>query len=181
MVNYQNGKIYKIECNQTGKIYVGSTTKKTLAMRLAHHKCIYKKYLECNDNQYVSSFKVLENNNYNIILLESCPCKNRDELLARERYYIESIDCINMKKPLRTKAEYYQDNKDDLLEKQKLYATNHKDDKKEYDIKYRAIKKDKLQTKNICECGGSYTTLHKTTHEKTKKHLNYIANNNIDE
>ncbi len=99
MVNYQNGKIYKIECNQTGKIYVGSTTKKTLAMRLAHHKCIYKKYLECNDNQYVSSFKVLENNNYNIILLESCPCKNRDELLARERYYIESIDCINMNKP----------------------------------------------------------------------------------
>ena len=37
MVNYQLSKIYKIVCNITGKIYIGSTTKKYLAERLAQH------------------------------------------------------------------------------------------------------------------------------------------------
>ena len=31
MVNYENGKIYKIVCNETGSIYIGSTAQKYLA------------------------------------------------------------------------------------------------------------------------------------------------------
>ena len=36
MVNYSNGKIYKIVSNNTDKIYIGSTTVK-LAVRKARH------------------------------------------------------------------------------------------------------------------------------------------------
>jgi hypothetical protein len=45
MVNYQEGKIYKIISPLTDKIYVGSTTKKYLSERLCRHLCDYKRYL----------------------------------------------------------------------------------------------------------------------------------------
>ena len=37
MVNYTNGKIYKIICLTTNDIYIGSTTK-PLSTRLANHE-----------------------------------------------------------------------------------------------------------------------------------------------
>jgi len=53
MPDYQKGKIYKIVCNETGLVYIGSTTQ-ALSQRLQGHKKNYK------------TFKVLENDNYNI-------------------------------------------------------------------------------------------------------------------
>jgi hypothetical protein len=39
---------------------------------------------------YATSFSVLvEGNNYEIVLLESYPCSCKEELHARERWYIE--------------------------------------------------------------------------------------------
>jgi hypothetical protein len=204
MVNYQNGKIYKIECNQTGKIYVGSTTKKTLAMRLAQHVYNFK------NNIYCTSSEVLENGNYDIILIESVPCNNKDELFKKEREYIESIICVNKIIPSRTRKEYCeinkesikllqkqwqeenkeykkeyskiynQTNKEELREKKKIYIENNKEKVFIRDKKYREDNNDKLNMLYNCDCGGKYRFKHKSTHEKTKKHLNYIANN-IDE
>ena len=37
MPDYKLGKIYKIECQITGEVYVGSTCEPTLARRLANH------------------------------------------------------------------------------------------------------------------------------------------------
>ena len=45
MPDYQLGKIYKIECNVTGKVYIGSTCEPILARRLAGHIKSYKRYL----------------------------------------------------------------------------------------------------------------------------------------
>lgn len=70
MINYQLGKIYKIVDNVTGKIYIGSTCKPTLARRLAKHISGYKYYLKSN-NKYTTSFKILENDDYSIVLLEN--------------------------------------------------------------------------------------------------------------
>jgi predicted GIY-YIG superfamily endonuclease len=81
MVNYNNGKIYKIVCNTTGLVYIGSTTKNKLCERLTQHKSRFKKYNE-GDNIKYSSFLVLENNNYNIILIENYKCNSKDELKA---------------------------------------------------------------------------------------------------
>mmetsp|Transcript_32665 Transcript_32665/g.38319 ORF Transcript_32665/g.38319 Transcript_32665/m.38319 type:complete len:103 (+) Transcript_32665:95-403(+) len=41
MVNYKNGKIYKIVCNETNEIYIGSTTQ-TLTDRLCQHVSKFK-------------------------------------------------------------------------------------------------------------------------------------------
>ena len=46
MVNYTLSKIYKIECNVTGLVYVGSTCEPTLAKRLTKHVGNYKSYLK---------------------------------------------------------------------------------------------------------------------------------------
>jgi hypothetical protein len=86
MTNYNNGKIYKIECLTTGLIYVGSTTKEYLSQRLTKHRQDFKRNkngnFACN-----SSFQILENNNYRIDLLEAVDCNAKDELRAREGHY----------------------------------------------------------------------------------------------
>jgi predicted GIY-YIG superfamily endonuclease len=46
MNKYQQGKIYKIVCNETGDIYIGSTIEPTLARRLAKHVAKYKFWLK---------------------------------------------------------------------------------------------------------------------------------------
>ena len=115
---YQRGKIYKLVCNETGLVYYGSTCEERLCTRLAHHKGDYK-YHEKNPNgrkHYVSSFDIIKNNNYEIILVENVLCNNKDELFQRERFYIENNDCVNKNTPGRTKEE--------ILELNKIYKIN---------------------------------------------------------
>ena len=120
MVNYENGKIYRIICNTTGLQYIGSTCC-SLSSRLGEHKKNYKKYLN-GKSHYVTSFKILENNNYQITLLENTPCNNKEELLRKERYYIEMLTCVNRIIPTRTHNEYYQDNREKILENVRNYV-----------------------------------------------------------
>jgi len=94
MVNYQLGKIYKIVGN--GFTYYGSTCEPQLSRRLAGHRGKYKKYLE-GQQHFVSRFKCFENDNtdFYIVLVENYACNNKDELLYRERHYIENNECCN--------------------------------------------------------------------------------------
>mgnify|MGYP003679851819 CR=1 FL=1 len=140
MVNYQKGKIYKIISPHTDKCYVGSTTKDRLSNRLAHHRSDFK-----NGKNTTSSKYILELGDYEIVLLELFPCNSKDELHARERHYIETLDCVNKQKPLRSKLEHYQDNKDIIIQKCKEYYQANKDDIKEYKKEYQLKNKDKIK------------------------------------
>ena len=164
MVNYQLGKIYKIVDNTNGDIYIGSTCEPNLARRLATHIGDYKKYLE-GKRVNITSFQIFDNNNYDIILIENYPCERKDELHARERYYIESLKCVNKQFPGRTKNEY---------------CKIHKEDIKQYNAQYRNENKEKIhQQQNVktsCLCGCRYTNNHKSQHEQTNLHQNYINN-----
>lgn len=132
-MDYKNGKIYRIVCNETGLCYVGSTTQ-TLTKRLSKHKESYKNFL--NDKyHFVTSFKILENENYDIVLIEEYPCENKQQLHARERYYIETMECVNMRIPSRTPQEYYQCNKESRIENTKKWREEHKEYIKEFDKK----------------------------------------------
>lgn len=79
MINYQNGKIYKIVSAQTDKIYVGSTTKKYLSSRMAEHRSLSKK----TEKKQCTSNRITQYSDAKIVLLESYPCNSKDELLAR--------------------------------------------------------------------------------------------------
>ena len=96
-----DGKIYSIVCKTTGKHYVGSTCF-TLQKRLKEHEYNYKNKRTC------TSWQVLDNNNYEIILLEENKFESRKDLLKREGYYIQKNrnyinrnNCVNFNIPGR--------------------------------------------------------------------------------
>lgn len=93
MTDYSTGKIYKVVCSETNRIYIGST-KHTLKQRLARHKSSSN---SCRTKDFI---------NPTIHLLEDYSCNNRNELSIRERYYVENNDCVNLAIPSRTKKEY---------------------------------------------------------------------------
>ena len=102
------GKVYQIKCNSTNQVYIGSTCS-SLNRRLSLHKSSYKLMLKGNKfNKFIQSHQIMENNNFDIELLEEC---NKEELLHKERYYIENTQCINKNIPLRTPEEYRMANK----------------------------------------------------------------------
>jgi len=148
MVNYQNGKIYQIICHTTSKCYIGSTCAKTLAYRLSGHVSQYKHFLETG-TKYISSIEVLQNNNYEILLLEEYPCHSKDQLHARERFYTQSLECVNKRKNQGIIAELGHD------EYQKYIYNSNKEEIKKRVNEYRlenketiSIKKKEYQEKN---------------------------------
>ena len=58
----------------------------------------YKYYLN-SKTHYVSSFDILANADYDIILMELYPCNSKDELLARERHYKDTLICVDKNRP----------------------------------------------------------------------------------
>jgi len=92
--DYSTGKIYKIVCNKTGLVYIGSTYR-SLEDRIKEHAYGCKRYLEKKSNASVSSIYVIYYNDYKIELIESYPCSNKKELEEKEYYYISQIDCVN--------------------------------------------------------------------------------------
>ena len=139
-IDYSKSKIYKIVCDTTKLTYIGSTIE-ALSRRLSGHRAAYKRYLKGN-NRYV-----LKNNNYKIILIENCPCKNKEELERQERKYIETIECVNKNIPGRTYKEYYEDNKDKIKETQKEWYETNKNKIKEQQKKWYENNKDKISEK----------------------------------
>ena len=102
MVNYQNVKIYKITGG--GLTYIGSTTLK-LNQRMAHHKSDHKHHSGYGTKN-ITSYGVFEHPDVSMTLIEKYPCNDKEELLARERYWIENSECVNKIIPTRTHKEY---------------------------------------------------------------------------
>ena len=128
MNKYQNGKIYKIVCRKTNLVYIGSTIEKYLSNRLKGH--VYKFNNKIGN---YTSFKLLEGGDYYIELVELFPCNSKDELLVRERYYFDLIDCVNKYRPTITLVEqkeriqkYKADNKSKWAEYMKGYRLKNK-------------------------------------------------------
>ncbi len=104
--------IYKIVSHNTDQIYIGSTTR-TLHQRMQQHINGHAKKKE----RCCTSKIILDAGNATIELIEVFNCNNRKQLLQREGYYIRLYIniCVNKIIPDRTKAEHYQDNRDEIL------------------------------------------------------------------
>ena len=156
---YANGKIYRISCNITGLCYVGSTTK-TLSQRLRRHEYDYKAYLN-GTYGYVTSYEILKNDDYQITLLQSYPCENNQELLAREGWYQKKYWDRSVNKILNGKTG----------EEKKMFKQE--SDKQYYQDNKEKINKSK-KTKVKCDCGGKFTKTHNARHMKSTKHQNWL-------
>jgi len=146
MTDYSQGKVYMVWFEGKEERYYGSTKNK-LSTRFSQHKTSYK-----NKNSKCSLFSLFDKygvDNAKIELVETFPCTTRNELQAREGFYIRNNPHINRCIAGRTKAEgdkayreanidsckerdksYYQANKEKLKERRKLYYEAHLEDEK---------------------------------------------------
>ncbi len=127
---YQNGKIYRLTCDDPTMVYYGSTIT-TLAKRLALHKA--------PSNTTVSR-KMRDAGRLQIELLEHYPCNSKKELQQREQYYIDNNECINYNSAFVTDQQTLEYNK----EYAKQYYEGNLEKLKEYNKAYREANREKL-------------------------------------
>lgn len=129
MPDYSKTKIYKLYSRYFPEdIYWGSTTR-SLSQRLANHVYDFERWKKGRFN-YCSSYKIINYGNYVIELVENFPCTNKDEQQQRERYWIDNnphVNIVRLRTPQEQQQEYYQANKETILEKHKEYYENNKE------------------------------------------------------
>jgi len=180
MVNYADAKIYRIVDNSTGLQYIGSTTQ-PLAKRLFEHRKNYRTWVNKDrptgtSSYYMTSFEILEGGNETIEIIEKCDVSSRDELRAREGYWIRELDCVNKVVVGRTGKEYYEVNKEGICARNKEYHQANKEvinaRHKEY---YEANGGDicarlRALPKVVCEhCGCEVKQQQMKRHQRTAK------------
>jgi len=176
MPDYSLSKIYQIICNTTGKRYIGATCQKKLCTRLAAH--VSKKNM-------TTSRSIIDGGNYEMVLIESYPCESKDQLHQRERFHIQSMECVNKYIPGRTDKEYRHDNKAEISEKQKIYYQNNKAEISEktkiyyQNNKAEILEKTKIYKQdNKAEISEKHKIYHQNNRaEISEKHKNYYQNN----
>jgi hypothetical protein len=84
-------KIYKLSSLVNNKIYIGSTCN-PLNVRMAQHILSHWAFKSGNNSKCISSFDIIDTEEYKIELLEECSI---EEKFIREQYYIDTIKCIN--------------------------------------------------------------------------------------
>jgi hypothetical protein len=177
MPNYQNGKIYEIICNINGERYIGSTIK-TLSKRLERHRYIKN---DCKSKQ------IIERGDYDINLLQSYPCNNRDELRIKEREWYDKLENINGDRPFVSMEDKKKERKEYMTVYNKKYYENNKEylnnsdtfkkNQKKYRIKNIEKIHKKAREKITCVCGSNICRDSKSKHEQTIKHITFLQNN----
>ena len=107
-MDYKNGKVYRVICEETNKQYIGSTCTE-LRKRLHQHK---RKGQRCMTKDFI---------NPSIILIEDYPCERKEQLLMRERHFMETIECVNKQRPIVSREERVEKQKEI---KKKYYEKN---------------------------------------------------------
>ena len=142
MPDYQNGKIYKLYSPSKNLVYYGSTTQ-SLPQRLTEHIKHYKHYNN-NEKTFLSSFLVIECEDYKIELVEDYPCNNKQQLSKKEGEYIKTNECVNSNIAGRTIKEWHEDNKEYISDKKLTYQREHKEQKAKTAKKYYENNKEKI-------------------------------------
>jgi hypothetical protein len=155
MPDYSKSIIYRIVCkdpNITDE-YIGSTTNHIRRKALHKHHSNNE-----NNKQYnMKLYKFIRSNggfeNFDMIMIEEYPCKNKLQLETRERYWIElRKPSLNCNIPTRTDEEYRQTEKCkqyQRTEKYKQYQREYQrerrfkniEERKKYILEYKLIQK----------------------------------------
>jgi hypothetical protein len=196
MPDFKTSKIYKITNNIDECYYVG-TTVRPLEHVLKTLKQEYKNYQkEKKLGAYLSLFDLFDKygvDNCEIKLIKNFECNSKKELYNESTKYIVSINCINKNHPEIKKIkelkeskelnlipipinkstytdkrrEYYNNNKTNILEKQKKYDSEH----------IKQIRESRKQSQYTCSCGSVIQKSNLPQHNKSKKHLKYKMEN----
>ena len=195
-MDYSRTQFYKIVCKDLTiiEIYVGHSTNWTKRKNKHKYSCNNENSKEYNYPVY----QFIRNNggwdNWDMILIEDYSCENKLQATQRERYWIETLNAtLNCNIPSRTYQEYYETNKDKILQQTKQYIQENKDQilqqRKQYreenvelisqrkSIYYEKNKERIIQKRNekiTCECGSSVIRANLGRHQQSKKHQDYM-------
>ena len=195
------GKIYKIISNNpdVNEVYYGSTCQRLLCMRMAQHRCCYKRWIAGKIGDGCSSFDLFKKygvEQFHIELVENFPCENGEQLHTQENIYIRGNECINKRHAITTREErairkhqQYIDN----IEEKKAYGKQHreknqdkivakrqenKEEMKIYMKQYNIDKKETISTRKkekiTCVCGCVISRASLSAHKKSDKHKSLI-------
>ena len=168
-MDYKNGKIYQILNNVNDDIYVGSTCQ-ALSKRFYEHRSRCK---TSHNGKLYPVMREIGRDNFYIELIETYTCNNKDELKAREGYYIRERATLNMEIAGRSDKQYYEDNKYRFKVRVKEYNEEHKEHYKEYHkIRYQKNKEHMMEQITCVVCGCISSRGHMSRHTKTKKCIN---------
>lgn len=153
-MNYANAKIYRIESPTQPElgVYYGATCQ-PLAKRMALHRCGAGAAKHCRSAAIIAAGDAI------IVLVELCPVASKEELNAREAFWIRNNPCVNKQIPGRTVSEYtedtrsvrsarcaiyYADNKKAFAIRNAAYRKAHQDEKAAKSAVYREVNKEKI-------------------------------------
>ena len=187
MVNYNEGKIYKICNTEDNEVYIGSTTL-PLYKRLYYHR-----NASSQERKYVGPIyqhmRKLGSDKFYIELIEHYPCSNSSMLKAREGTFIRELGTLNSRIAGRSPKEYYAETVEDRKKQKAEYLKNNPEKRKETRKKYLERNKDEINRKEreryanniekekarkaekvVCECGSEVCKGGLSEHRKTQKH-----------
>ena len=159
-MDYKNGKIYKLQCDD-GYYYFGSSAT-TLTKRLYHHKQDSK-----NRSSYVyQHINTIGWNRVRIVLVEEYSCENKQQLTRKEDEYIrlhkDDSFCLNSYCAFQTseerqeyKIQHHINNKEKELEQYKQWVIRNKEKRREYMKEYN---KQYHQNKKLSLTTNAYNT-----------------------
>ena len=153
-MGYKNGKVYQVLNNVNDDIYIGSTYQ-ALSKRLYEHKS------DSNEGkgELYKLMRDIGKEPFYIELIELYPCNNREELRAREGYYIRERGSLNKVIAGRTQQEWK-----NTTEYDKQYHDKNKE--------HIHSRKNERITCNVCGCYSSKANI--STHQKTKKCKSFV-------
>ena len=144
MVDYGNGKIYKLRSLNTEEFYIGSTTQ-TLCKIMSKHKC--DAHTSKRPCRLYITMNELGIDNFRIELVELFPCGSKDELRKREGEVIRELKPqLNTLIAGRSAQEYRNDTKEYKKEYDKKYYEINQCKKKLYQRMYENERQDYIKT-----------------------------------
>jgi hypothetical protein len=145
--DYSQTIMYKIVCKDLNikSCYVGHTTNFRIRKNSHKSSCCNQNNKKYNLFVYTTIREKGGWDNFQMIEIEKFDCKDGNEAKARERYWIEELKSdLNSSIPTRTYNEYYQDNKEQILEQHKNYRETNKEQILEQQKEYRETNKEIL-------------------------------------
>ena len=153
--DYSNGKIYCIRNNVDDDIYIGSTTQ-ALSKRMVKHRSKVESK-EANHYKLYQKMKNIGVENFYIELIKDFPCETLEQLRAEEGKFIREMGTLsfmvagrdrkqhyeeNKEEILAKQKEKYEENKETILERNKKWRDEHQQEQKEYHKNYRENHKE---------------------------------------
>ena len=136
----KTGRVYKIVCSKTDKIYIGSTFQ-SIKCRFNAHKASYKRYKEKKLGKCAMIYDLFDKYGYeyfSIVLLEKYKVCDRKHLRSKEQLWLRKLkkNCINKQDALALLditrkyklKNYHRKNRQEILKQNKIKYEKNKDE-----------------------------------------------------